>query len=383
MRIALGRALFTSVLLATALAAGATACGSLDIDALGAGLPDAGDLDGPGPGANDGGPGGDASNSAYDGDSASVGDGAWNPSTTEDGGTWVPAGWQKMTSSSNQVLRAVWGATSTSVWAGGEQGTLLFFDGVAWSSRASSLSPQGVVWAIHGSAADDVYLLEYRSNGGQGAMHLHHFDGGSWTEGPQFPFIGQVGCINVPTRGIVYVYGATKAASAGLADVLQLYRVVGNSVVGRQSLSATSFLSASGDCSVHAFSPSDVWISGTPVSRFDGTGFVPLPGTPPSSDVISVIATNQAFTRLHVWNGAAWQGQTTGVAGALGRVTGRTTAQAFGIVNGAAPHVVKYASGSWTEETIPASADLLNDVWMAPNGRTFAVGYGGAILTGP
>ena len=382
MRNALGRVVFASALLAAALAAGATACGSLDIDALGAGFPDAGDLDGRGPAADDGGPPGDGNAADHDGDSATVGDGAWNPTTTEDAGPWLPAGWQKMTSSSNQVLRAVWGATSTAVWAGGEQGTLLFFDGTKWSSRASSLSSQGAVWAIHGSAADDVYLLEYRSSG-LGTMHLHHFDGGTWTEGPQFPGIGQVGCINVPTRGIVYVYGATKAASAGVVDVLRLYRVVGNTVAGRETLGDTSFLSASGYCSVHAFSATDVWVSGSPVSRFNGASFVPLPGTPPTSDVISVVAANQAFTRLHVWNGATWQSQTTGVAGALGTVTGRTTALAFGIVNGAAPHIVRYASGGWTDETLPAGPDLLNDIWMAPTGRTFAVGFGGTIHSGP
>ena len=84
-----------------------------------------------------------------------------------------------------------------------------------------------------------------------------------------------------------------------------------------------------------------------------------------------------------VWNGTSWQNQATGVAGSLVRVTGRTKALAFGVVLGAAPHVVRYQNAGFTEETLPQGTGLLQDIWMAPNGRTFAVGDNGTIVSGP
>jgi hypothetical protein len=395
MDMARSRALSLGVLLALGLTGALGACGSsFDIDALGAGARDGGangdDSSKAGTAKDDGGGGDPDGSDKPKGDgggskpSSDMGDGGWHAETGEDGGPWVAAGWQKMTSNSSKNLNAVWGATSTSVWAGGDQATLLFFDGTAWSSRASSLSASGRVWAIAGSATDDVYLLELRSGGGSFSMFLHHFDGAMWSEVTSFPGIGEIGCLDVPARGVAYVYGAPQHAfTPSAADALRLYRVVGTTNAGSTYLGSTSYVSGSGRCGVHAFAPNDVWVSGNPIARFDGAAFAPLAGSSPSSDLVSVVTPSLAFTALHVWNGVTWQMQTTGVAGALGSVTGRSSSPAFGIVNGVAGHIVRYSNGGWTEDTIPADTDLLADIFMAPNGRAFAVGLGGTILTGP
>lgn len=364
----------------------ATACGSeLDIDRLGAGeeIPDAGPgAGGEGPDGSLGGPsssGGSSGASGSSGGADGGGDAGWNAPVMEPGAAWSAVGWTKMASSTNKVLRAVWGSSSTDVWAGGEGGALVHFDGAAWSTRASSLDSQSHVMAIDGSARDDVYLLEYRTD----ATRMHHFDGVSWSEVTTFPGISQIFCLDVPARGTAYVYGApTHSATPDASLSLRLYRVVGATAAGRQLLGTTTSVSASGYCSVHAFAENDVWVTGSPLSRWNGSAFVPLAASPPSSELLSVVAPNQAFARLHVWNGAAWQSQTTGIAGALMKVSGRSTSLAFGIVANGSATVVRYAGGGWTKETTPAGASL-TDVWMAPNGRTFAVGYDGQVLSGP
>ena len=290
-----------------------------------------------------------------------------------------------MASSSNKRLFAVWGSSSSSVWAGGESGALLHWNGSAWSARASSIDPQGWVMDITGTAADDVYLVELRGTVGLGAkMHVHHFDGAAWKDVVVVPNIEEIACLHAPARNVAYVYGAPRStATPSAQNALRLFRLDGDTAAGLAPLGTTTQLvSASGYCNVHAFAPNDVWVSGTPVSRWNGAAFAPIPGAP-SSDTLSVVSPTLAFTPVHVYNGASWQSQSTGIAGSLHAVTGRTNALAFGVVFSSKPHVVRYAGGGWTDEPLPANVGDLYDVWMAPNGRTFAVGADGSIVSGP
>ena len=379
-----------------ALASAALACGSaLDIDALGTGS-DAGEDGGDSDAATATGGSSGASGSSSSSSSGASGsssssssgsaDAGWNLPLSEDAGAWTPSGWTKMASSSNKRLFAVWGTSSTSVWAGGESGALLHWNGSTWSARASSIDPQGWVMDIAGSAEDDVYLVELRGTVGLGAkMHVHHFDGATWKDVVVVPDIEEIACLHVPTRNVAYVYGAARSsATASAANALRLSRLTGDGAAGLAFLGATNQMtSASGYCSVHAFAPDDVWVSGKPVSRWNGAGFVAAPASPPSADTLSVVSPTLAFTPVHVWNGAAWQSQSTGIAGSLHAVAGRTNALAVGVVFSSKPHVVRYAGGGWTDETLAAGVGDLYDVWMAPNGRTFAVGADGTIVSGP
>jgi hypothetical protein len=71
-----------------------------------------------------------------------------------------------------ESLRAVWAAGERDVWAVGDNGALLHYDGVSFRAEPM-LTEHKVLRAVHGSAADDVWAV------GDGGVVLH-YDGGSW-----------------------------------------------------------------------------------------------------------------------------------------------------------------------------------------------------------
>lgn len=356
----------------------ALACGSLDIDALGAGYADAG-----GDGATTGEPPGDGAPGPPR-DAASTGDAGWHAPPTEEDATWVPSGWKPQSSGTTSDLETVWGATSKAVWAGGRNGTLLRFDGTAWAPVTSSVAADGTVRAIAGTASDDVYLLEQRG-APNGTMVLHHYDGTGWAEVSTFDGVNEVGCLDAPARRVAYVYGAPKrAAVASAENALRLHRVDGRTADGVRLVGTTSYVAPDrGVCDVHAFAPDDVWLSGSPASRFDGAAFVALPGGAPDTEMLSVVSRTLAFTSTHVWNGATWQSKSIGMPGSLVRVSGRADALAFGAVSSVRGIVLRWAGGAWVEEPLPVDLAATRSVFMAPGGRTFAVGRVGLVWSGP
>ncbi len=67
-------------------------------------------------------------------------------------------------------LKAVWGSSPTDVWAGGEDGFLIHFNGSEWEDH--SLDEDGNIEDIWGRATNEVYLC--------GRLLIHTFDGQTW-----------------------------------------------------------------------------------------------------------------------------------------------------------------------------------------------------------
>ena len=119
---------------------------------------------------------------------ASAGDDVW---TVGDGGTLLHfdgSAWSVVKSPVTASLAAVWGSGKTDVWAAGEQGTLLHYDGASWSRVASgTTAPLGV---LSGTAADDVWVSsaaaqvrpEVTTGGAVSGATILHFDGRAWTQ---------------------------------------------------------------------------------------------------------------------------------------------------------------------------------------------------------
>jgi hypothetical protein len=72
--------------------------------------------------------------------------------------------------------RAVWGAAPDDVWAAGDAGTMLHFDGRSWSPV--KLEKSWTTWAIWGRGANDVWAAGHA---------LIHWDGHSWS-GYEYPW---------------------------------------------------------------------------------------------------------------------------------------------------------------------------------------------------
>jgi hypothetical protein len=89
--------------------------------------------------------------------------------------------WSEMSSSDDEflegiMLHAVWGSSSSDVYAVGSRLTILHYDGNGWSPIETGLTPDagpgGGFWGVWGSSANDIYAV--------GGHVVLHFDGDSW-----------------------------------------------------------------------------------------------------------------------------------------------------------------------------------------------------------
>lgn len=77
-----------------------------------------------------------------------------------DGGTIIyydGTSWTPMTSGTNNQLFGVWGSSSADVYAVGEMGTILHYDGAAWNPEAPLTTK--TLCAVWGSGPKDVYFV--------------------------------------------------------------------------------------------------------------------------------------------------------------------------------------------------------------------------------
>lgn len=215
-----------------------------------------------------------------------------------EGGTlihWDGAAWSTAASGTETALRALAGTSARDVWAGGLDGTILHFDGSSWSAKQKSGSP----WSFAvGPDARPVYaLLALPKQLWAGGSGSRAFDGTAWTE----PHHGS----HLPTMAI---WGQ---------DTSSLWEVGVQGLVNRwdghhwQRLGADYGPNYFG---VWGSSPSDVWVVGSAGSivRWSGDKSVPVAsGT--KNDLYAVHgfgerdvwAAGAAGTILH-WQGTAW-----------------------------------------------------------------------------
>ena len=91
----------------------------------------------------------------------------------------VGAGWHSMTSNTTQSLRSVWGASATSVWAVGQGGTIVHFDGLQWQVQALPAAAKGaLLTAVHGTAVNNVFAIAETTSS---AQLLLRFNGLQWS----------------------------------------------------------------------------------------------------------------------------------------------------------------------------------------------------------
>ena len=82
--------------------------------------------------------------------------------------------WIKMKSPTTEHLYGVWGSSSSNVYAVGESGTILYYNGFTWSADIESGTTEGLR-AIWGVGSSDIYSV-----GDSGT--ILNYDGMSWSE---------------------------------------------------------------------------------------------------------------------------------------------------------------------------------------------------------
>ena len=260
--------------------------------------------------------------------------GVWGASSSDiyavgDDGTILQfdgTGWSAMVSGTSEDLHAVWGTSPSDIYAVGEVDGILHYDGTAWSQVASAGENLLGVW---GASPSDVYAV-----GSFGT--IVHFDGTSWTLVLRVPEI-------VGGFGLTGVWGTSSSNIYAVGDAGTVLHYDGIGWSEMESGTESNFQAVWGT------SPTDVYaVGGVTIAHYDGIGW--------NATTRSLDPRN--FELTGVWGSSA------------------SDVYAVEFQSGSILH---YDGSDWAEM---AGQGGLRAVWGAPSGNVFAVGENGAILRG-
>ena len=201
-----------------------------------------------------------------------------------DGNDWTP-----MPSGTTSNLRAVWGSSATDVWAGGGPGTILHFDGTSWSTVSAQISSVDSIW---GANANSVWIT--------GATVVLRWNGTSFTT---FALGGRLLSVSGTSPTDVWATGENASVRHYTGTSWgMLLSTIGNSMY-----------------TVLALTPTDVWVSGPVAGKetahYNGSRWTTFKTAPVASDAVSftsmsALATNDVWgvgnSKIGHWNGTAW-----------------------------------------------------------------------------
>jgi hypothetical protein len=234
-----------------------------------------------------------------------------------DGETWSPTA-----SGNTQALYGVWGSGSSTIFAVGAGGTILRYNGYSWSSMISGTT--STLYGVWGTASNSVFAV------GDGGTVLY-YNGITW--GPLPSGTG------LALRG-VWGTSATNIFAVGDSGTIRRYDGV----------------SWSGMTSGTAVQLSGVWGSS-------------------ASDVYAV--GDQGVIRRYGGSGVIWTSVYSSVTDCLGDVWGSSASDIFAV--GCRGTVIHFGGTSWSQ-MISETTNRLNGVWGSSGTDVVAVGYDGVII---
>ena len=326
---------------------------------------------------------------------------------------------------------AVWGPSGNDVWAVGEAGTVMHWDGAAWSRW--HLQSRAHWQAIWGRAADDVWIAGNLAEGKRlGAVF--HWDGHAWSD-TRFPWSMSLESIGASDEGSVWVANNVgriwgwdgrgwqpRHSPPERPDILctavKLHTAAGGLMIKpcplRDYWDGTAVVSAK-----NPPSPRSRTFGGTrsssmllreystigEVTRWDGTRWVAL-GTMESGhwsprglyarvgvraiwgasdDDTWVVGSEGAILR---WNGSTWRRFESGTHADLEHIwgTGPNDVWATGgpgtaeIGKNDAQAILHWDGTRWRNTITAVSEVQLNGVWGSDRCHVWAVGAGGSVL---
>ena len=259
--------------------------------------------------------------------------------------------WSLQPSGVTRNLQSVWGSSASDIWAVGDQGTILHFDGTAWSQVPAPGGSTTNLTAVRGSSASDVWAIG-------NAATLYRFNGTQWATqagGPGGNLIG----LYVAPDGTAFITSVLGQAMRWNGSMFVSTPTMGGPLYGISGLSATNVLfsgdsgaiglfdgqnyralpaypSASALHGVHFRASRDAWLVGIDgsVLHFDGDTLIrhPVPSTSYLNGVYAVTesdvwAVGSRGTLLH-YDGTSWT--------AYGRPADPGVS-AFGAISGTGP----------------------------------------------
>jgi cysteine-rich repeat protein len=225
---------------------------------------------------------------------------------------WNGAAWSKVTSGTSQALRAVWAASATQAWAVGIGGTILRWNGTAWSSEVLPGANRDL-YAVWGVSAAEVWA-------GGDIGKLVRRTGGTWAA--------------VPSSITSCLEGFWGAA----AD--DVFVVADGGIAQRWNGSAWSDTPTGVGQNlwgIHGTAADDIWAVGRAgvILHWDGASWTRVPSetTLHISGVWAYARTGawaaaDAGTTLR-WNGAVWLAVPSGAVGRLNGVWGASPSEVW------------------------------------------------------
>jgi hypothetical protein len=275
--------------------------------------------------------------------------------------------WTTLSSGVTVTLFNAWGASANDVFAVGEYGTIIRYNGVQWKTMA--VPPIGHARGIDGTSATNVFVMADSAVQGTVKSTILRWDGQSWTKRGE---INRSDFACVGAVGVDDAFAWTRGA---------LYRVTGGSAQLVKSITVPVGLQH--DCNVRARATNDVYLGGGFVYHYDGNQISELKEAGAThgaySAGLAAFGPTQvlsfAYNAVHRFTGTQWLLVSPGIA-SVEAIGGSAWNRLFAVGDG-----VSFWDGSgWTGEMLPAGTPYLYGVWAATSGEVYAVGSNGTIL---
>lgn len=258
-------------------------------------------------------------------------------------------------------LHAVWGNSAIDVFAVGDAGTLLHYDGTAWSAMQSGTEMH--LWGVWGASGSDVYAV-----GDQGT--LLHYDGHAW-----LPLSSGT------TRSLETVWGSSGSDVFIVGISGTLLHHDGSTVAPVAISSLVLYL-----LDMWGSSADDVFVVGErgTILHYDGSAWLPLDsGTIETLWAVwgsrdgNVFVAGEGGVILH-YDGKVWvRTDSSTTRGAFFGLWGSSGNDIFAV--GSNGMVVHYDGAAWSQMDSGTTHDL-ESVWGSSGNDVFAVGVNGRIL---
>jgi cysteine-rich repeat protein len=236
---------------------------------------------------------------------------------------WDGSAWSPMSGGGTAALNGVWAASRTDAWAVGNAGAIRRWDGASWTDdRLASVTAN--LLAVWGALADDVWAVA-------GDATIIHRTDAAWESVPS----GTTRALN----GVGGVAGGPVWA-AGNRGIIQLW--------DGSAWTATTTDSTRNLLGVGASSPAAAWVVG------DG-------GT------------------ILRWDGERWNAEPSGTTAQLHGVWSGSAADAWAVGNAG---TIRHWNGTSWADSASGSTRALNGVWGASAADVWVVGAAGTILHG-
>lgn len=302
----------------------------------------------------------------------------------------VTSGWTEvMPKVTTTDLKAVWGASATDVWAVGNSGTVLHFDGSKWNAVFIGLSDQ--LRGIHGCGKNDVWVVGQKGAGAfteSGEPVVAHFDGQTWsTKGTNLSndfYLNDIWCTSAND---VWGAGPSKVGNSWVGGTIAHYDgntwTVVKKTTGRvRTIWAASAKSvwAFGDTSTYYHYDGQKWTEtskgGQGVYRYDVWGFA-------TDDFWTVGDTNSTGSPfLSHYNGLSFTSYPPPASDRLYAVWGPNSNSVYAA--GALGYIFHYDGQGWTLSRNRVTGDsAINGIWGSNTNDVWAVGDGGVIYHKP